>query len=315
METEKMTLQTLADTQFDGDRLRALYDVIFNQEAGKPEDYSDELTREEATFVYCALQLREHGSADRTSRFKRNKVAYLTEQLGFDKPGDRSAKVASIRKKMLLDLLKLLLAVLLPIPLILYFKNLDWPVQWVYSVQSVLIGIAAIDLSGSLLRLRRYKKLKELEQELQGSQFTPKTPTFAECLEEYQHYIIKPVTEEDAVQALNAARKKNWLCFFKLFLLFAMVALGGAAATEYWAVGIVAGLLIFVYTFQQIRAMGRVTFRTRDIVKGVPSDNPNYGKLNRRQSLCVLAMLLISGLYMIVGGVFGVVVIAVGFGA
>lgn len=313
METEKMTLQTLADTKFDGDRLCALYHVIFSQEAGTLEDYSDELTSDETTFVFCAHQLRDYGVVGYINHQKKRQMQYLTQQLGFNQPGDRSAKVASFRKKMWIDLLKLLVAVLLPIPLILYFKNQTWPVEWLYSVQSVLIGLAAIDLSGSLFRLRRCKKLKRLEEELRGVQFAPRTPTFDECIQEHKNYIIEPTTAEDAVQVLNAARKRNWLGFLKLFLLWAMIMLGGGMALTHWALGIVSGICIFWYTYRQIRAMGRATFRTRDIVKGIPSDDPNYRKLNHRQSMCVLALLLLSGLYIICGGIFGAVVIALGF--
>lgn len=304
MEEQTKDLQEYADAHCGGDRYRAIYEIMSSGEQYALDPYVDGMTQEDATFAVYLLRedaIKFYGG----EKGFRNavKVETLAAQM------DVSAETAEnpFRKKLLPDSLLLAGAVLMP-AVLTYFLN-RWQVgtSWLVVVQSVLIGICSLRLAETLMRFFRFRKMKRLQRK-QTYNETPdgSIRPFEACMEGYRA-LFKSATPQEAEARLAVAAKKNWLAFGLWFAFVALTVIACLISMAGTAACVIGCTAVVFFALWQIRSAGKATFLTRDAVSGVPADDPKKQSLEKRQSLCVLAMMGIGALYLMVGA-FGVAI-------
>lgn len=100
---------------------------------------------------------------------------------------------------------------------------------------------------------------------------------------------------------LEAAKIKNWIAIALLPVFIAVIFAANEVANMGGSAERVLGAaVVLTWFFWQIDTIGKVTIRTRDVVGGVPCQDPAYDRLIKRQQLYALALLGIGDIYLIV---------------
>lgn len=315
MKETKVLLQDYADAYCGGDRRRALYNLLFIGKNGRMDDYIDELNTAEANFVYDCMALNARRVFGGELGFKKViKTETMAEQLDLSTDDILNGTTKNPYKKQLqTGSLMLAGSILLVAVQALIRKHTDIDVDWLTTVISILSGISSLSVAEGLIGTIRFHRLKKRVKNTPQARKDVEPPSFEECMEFHLERSkdlkeIPPATAEEAIQVLNTARKKNLrsLAFAPLLLAIVLtvgvsIAVGnivaGTAGKLVTGISGIGGILAFAWW--QIRAMAKATMATTNVVRGLDRTDPQWQRLNNRQSLCVLGMICIAGLYLI----------------
>ena len=155
----------LANEKFNGNTKETIHYLLFNNDGLKYSDYSDELTEKEQTIAFKYLALSMQKSVGGKKPFSKLILrSRKLESLKMTEDEVLSAQENPFSKKVKINLLILISIIVLPLILARILKNLNISYEAIYYCQAVLIGIYAIDLSGTLTSFFKFSKLKkELE--------------------------------------------------------------------------------------------------------------------------------------------------------
>ena len=176
-------LQSYADEQWDGDRRRAVYELLFHAGEGAMDPYVDGMNREDATFVYHMMRLHAIRSYGSEAVYKKALEAEaLAHQLKVTTDDVRAGKGEPGKKRLLIDIGILSAVVVLPPLISLALTAMDLSSEWLFTLQSILITLCSLNVTGDLLARGRYRKLKKLLSKLPEPSKDITPPTFEECL-------------------------------------------------------------------------------------------------------------------------------------
>lgn len=299
---ESSKLKVYADAHWNGDRYRAIYELLHSGKENVFDEYVDELTQDEADFAFMVLHTGAVRVLGGEENFRKQvKAEQLALSLGTDTDTVAAAKRNPYAKSLWLSLVLLAAAIVLPPLLALLFADRSW----LYVFQAIAIGLAAGECAEKLLRTLRWRKIRRLLASIPAAPKDVAPPTYAECLAAYQeamrrHKPVQPTQSKEVTATLDHAKRQNllalaWLPAYIVAILpvTALTQKGGIAGG---VIGFAAMLCCFLLVCH--RCFSRV-IATRDALNGLSKETPGYDKLNTRQSLCVLAMLCILGLYLI----------------
>ena len=301
LETTK--LKAYADAHWEGDRYRAIYELLHSGQENVFDEYVDELTQEEADFAFTVVRTGTVRAMGGEENFRKQlKAEQLAIKLNTDTQTVAAAKHNPYRKSLWLCLALLVAAIVLPPLLASLFADRDW----LYVVQAIAIGLAAGECAEQLLRTLCWRKIRRLLATIPAAPEALTPPTYQECLDAYReilrsHKPVKPTQLEEVTATLDRAKRQNLLALAWLPVYIIAILPVAALAMKGGIVGGVVGFAAMLGCFLLVchRCFTRV-LATRDALNGLPRDTQGYEKLNTRQSLCVLAMLCLLGLYLIV---------------
>lgn len=306
MDNRPTTLQDYADEHCGGNRYRAIYELLFIAGENTLDPYVDEMSSDDATFTFMMMRLQSIRAYGSTENYQKAlKAESLAEQLKVSIDDVRAGIENPFKKKLLTEFLKLLGAVLLPGLAALLLKSMGVGYDWIFGIQPILIGLAAMSVSGALISFSRFRKLKKLLTEFPKPAQLDTYPSFEECMDAYaelgnQGKTYASSTPEEANAAMDAARKTNIIALLMLpvFAIVIIAAIVGAIAGG--VVGCIIGCAaIIAFFFWQMRRVWKATLRTRNTTSGIPVGNPGRKPAEKRQSLYGLALILLGGLYIL----------------
>lgn len=322
-------LQDYADAYWQGDRQKALYDLLFyaSAEKGKMDDYIDELSTEEANFVYCSMVKGSHYAYGSQDGFRDALRAEMhAANLDMELDDIRANKQNPFLKPLLVELVKMVgvIALIVPVTFLNKAKVLPINPSILNGIPAVLSGLVALDLGSNLINFFRYRKARKLAKNAPIANKEAATPSFEECLEYYQMrkkedvpkqipslkqplFVPQPTTTvAEANAAVKAAGKQNWVAIAYLFLAGFIYFLSMFAAYMHWIAGVIfcaGGLALAIW---QLRAMFKACKHAKDALKGHRNKEPSEIKMHNRQGFAVMAFIFIAAIYVVVSliGIF-----------
>ena len=283
---ESDKLQEYADLHHGGDRLRAIYDLMYNSDVpGGFDPYVDELSEIEACFTMTILEehaIKQYGGV----KEYRNalKAEQLAAQLDVETDAVRNGAKNPYFKNWLLSLLGLVVAVGVSVA-----ADIWWHISYIGEVAIGLASMYVAGLSISCLRFWRLKRLLARIPTVDASEEASDTdvPDFDTVLASFyargytypeggymgdptQPHIAMPSEEE--VQSNQLLAKKRlirglWmlpLCALAAFVLLMLATVNGI-------VGIVGALALFAWIAWIVVSMFRALRRVRTI-DGIKDD-------------------------------------------
>ena len=300
-ETEKK-LQEYADTHCQGDRRRAIYELMHTGQEGSFDPYVDELSQEEANFTLAIIQLNMIKASGGEENFRKYwKAEELATKLDTSTQAVEQDGKNPFLRKLLWGLLVMACAVVIPIVLM----NIWADATWLPGLQSVLIGLASLQLADGLVNTLRFCRLKRKVKNLPPLQENTEPASYEECLAHYEKLGKDekklPITSvADANTVLKTARKQKIKGLLWLPVYLIVILLAGVLAMKAGLTGSIIGCVaVLLFAFWQMRAVWRATLQTRDVVAGLPADDEQWTRMNNRQSIGVFTMLLLCGVYLI----------------
>ena len=198
------TLQAYADAHWDGDKFKALHDLLFyaDVEKGKMDDYIQQLVTEEADFVYDSMKLHAYYVYGSEEGFRTAvKAETYASSLKMELDEIRSNQKNPFVKKFPWDLAKLAGAVgLMMLSTWLTNQNiLPGDSFLISAIPTVLCAWVAMSTANHITKFFHYRKAYRLAQDAPIPDLGAYIPTFEECMAFHQ--------EQAAKNAVNAKKK------------------------------------------------------------------------------------------------------------
>lgn len=309
---ENKTLQEYADLYCGGDRLRAIYELMFLPDvpAGYFDRYVDELSSIEATFVVCILEVIAIKGYGGEKEFRDSvKAEQLAAQLGVETEDVRKSNENPYFKKWLWSLLFLVLAIGVSVAAAIW-----WHISFIGEVS---IGLAATYMASVILPSIRFQRLKRLlarvpsqEEMVNVEGYVPDFETVinrfyasgftypeAGYMGNQNYPNNRPVlTEEEGKAQLLLAKKRLirglWMLPVCLITLFVLLML----STIHSIVAIVAAVAFFALVAWVVVSMFRAVLRARDGYLYI-KDEEECQRYKTKQSGYVAWVVLLSCVY------------------
>jgi len=155
-------IDAFANEHFDGDIKKALLYLLDNPTIGKMDDFVDELTREEANFVYLELRKKAitHYGGLESYRAELRKQSTLCS-LDTTEEDVRCSSVNPFKKPMLKYFFALLASICLSV--LLYFVGplAGISASTVAIGASLFIGIFSLSAAETIIKFFKYRRIKK----------------------------------------------------------------------------------------------------------------------------------------------------------
>ena len=207
----KFTIQEYADQCCDGDRFRAIYEMVRDSKDGEFSTHIDELTKDEARFV---LNLTFSPISKMADEYGTDFVfTYL--EMGKETLADAAKEEKDVFTKPLI-ISSLMLVV--SIALLVISSVLDS--RWGTIISSIFSGISSINMANFIMGYFKFRKAKKATDKLPVSveeACEGRFPTFEEAMEKFN--FIPTTSEEKAKRILHDSNKNTILSLLLLPLL------------------------------------------------------------------------------------------------
>ena len=155
-------IDAFADEHFDGDIKKALLYLLDKPTIGKMDDFVDELTREEANFVYLEMRQKAitHFGGLENYRAELRKQ-YILCSLNTTEEDVRRDSINPFRKPMLKYLFALLASICLSVLLYLVGPLVGVSASTVAIGASLFIGIFSLSAAETIIKFFKYRRIKK----------------------------------------------------------------------------------------------------------------------------------------------------------
>ncbi len=182
------TLQEYADAYWEGDKFRALHDLLFHADSdkGNMDDYIPQLDKAEAHFVYDSMKLHAHYTYGSETGFKNAvKAEAYASSLDMELEEIRENKKNPFVKNVLWNLV-IISGVIGLIVLCSWLTNIgviSEDFSLIAAIPTILCGVAALTSGKAIFKFFLYKKAYRAAQNAPIPDKDAYIPTFEECME------------------------------------------------------------------------------------------------------------------------------------